>query len=200
VSSRDRVYAAERSPTLFPLIDPAANKLLGCPAGDPQPAKSLTALRGQVLVHGLGFSPDQPHARGDLHRFQLGHLHRHGDQRRQARHYLGRLTLTKLSSRRMEEKSGSRCAAGLRRGCSTAKTFSEKADQARQSGPGNDHLLARRQVRLRVLQLFTPETAIVSVADHKVVGKVKQESPFCRTSRQLRKEIRSGSPSKTWAR
>src|SRR5436309_4139822 len=30
-----------------------------------------------------------------------------------------------------------------------------------------------------VCSSFTPETAIVSVADHKVVGKVKQESPFC---------------------
>src|SRR5438309_6363271 len=30
-----------------------------------------------------------------------------------------------------------------------------------------------------VCSSFTPETAVVSVADHKVVGKVKQESPFC---------------------
>jgi YVTN family beta-propeller protein len=30
-----------------------------------------------------------------------------------------------------------------------------------------------------VCSSFTPETAVVSVADHKIVGKVKQESPFC---------------------
>src|SRR5215471_7564636 len=30
-----------------------------------------------------------------------------------------------------------------------------------------------------VCSSFNPETAIVSVVDHKVVGKVKQESPFC---------------------
>src|SRR5262245_39258596 len=30
-----------------------------------------------------------------------------------------------------------------------------------------------------VCSSFTPETDVVSVADHKIVGKVKQESPFC---------------------
>ncbi len=30
-----------------------------------------------------------------------------------------------------------------------------------------------------VCSSFNPETVVISVADHKIVGRVKQESPFC---------------------
>ena len=41
------------------VIDPAANRLLGViRLGDPQPANLSPLYRGQLLVHGLGFSPD----------------------------------------------------------------------------------------------------------------------------------------------
>src|SRR5260370_39393260 len=59
VSARDRVYAAEQFSNTVSVIDPAANKLLGViRLGDPQPANLSPLYRGQVLVHGLGFSPD----------------------------------------------------------------------------------------------------------------------------------------------
>src|ERR1700719_3639697 len=39
--------------------DPAANKLLGViRLGDPQPANMTPLYKGQLLVHGMGFSPD----------------------------------------------------------------------------------------------------------------------------------------------
>src|SRR4030095_15118330 len=41
------------------VIDPAANTLLGViRLGDPQPANLSPLYRGQLLVHGMGFSPD----------------------------------------------------------------------------------------------------------------------------------------------
>src|SRR2546430_12771187 len=59
VSGRDRVYAAEQFSNTVSVIDPAANKLLGViRLGEPQPANLSPLYRGQVLVHGLGFSPD----------------------------------------------------------------------------------------------------------------------------------------------
>ena len=59
VSSRDRVYAAEQFSNTVSVIDPSANKLLGViRLGDPQPANLSPLYRGQLLVHGLGFSPD----------------------------------------------------------------------------------------------------------------------------------------------
>ena len=59
VSHRDRVYAAEQFSNTVSVTDPAANKLLGViRLGDPQPANFSPLYRGQLLVHGMGFSPD----------------------------------------------------------------------------------------------------------------------------------------------
>src|SRR5262249_56506828 len=59
VGVRDRVYAAEQFSNTVSVIDPTANKLLGViRLGDPQPANLSPLYRGQLLVHGLGFSPD----------------------------------------------------------------------------------------------------------------------------------------------
>src|SRR6202041_969521 len=59
VSHRDRVYAAEQFSNTVSVIDPADNKLLGViRLGDAQPANFSPLYKGQVLVHGMGFSPD----------------------------------------------------------------------------------------------------------------------------------------------
>src|SRR5438270_3845081 len=60
VSHRDRVYAAEQFSNTVSVIDPADNRLLGViRLGDPQPGNMSPLYRGQLLVHGLGFSPDK---------------------------------------------------------------------------------------------------------------------------------------------
>jgi len=59
VSHRDRVYAAEQFSNTVSVTDPADNKLLGViRLGDPQPGNLSPLYKGQVLVHGMGFSPD----------------------------------------------------------------------------------------------------------------------------------------------
>ncbi len=56
---RDRVYAAEQFSNTVSVTDPVSAKLLGViRLGDPQPASLSPLYRGQLLVHGLGFSPD----------------------------------------------------------------------------------------------------------------------------------------------
>src|SRR5713101_1950343 len=59
ISSQDRVYAADQTSNTVSVIDPSSNKLLGViRLGDPVPAALSPLYRGQLLVHGLGFSPD----------------------------------------------------------------------------------------------------------------------------------------------
>jgi YVTN family beta-propeller protein len=58
ISSKDRVYAAEQFSNTVSVTDPSTNKLLGViRLGDPQPGNLSPLYRGQVLVHGMGFSP-----------------------------------------------------------------------------------------------------------------------------------------------
>jgi len=59
VSSHDRVYAANQTSNTVSVIDPSTNKLLGLiRLGDPVPGALSPLYRGQLLVHGLGYSPD----------------------------------------------------------------------------------------------------------------------------------------------
>ena len=59
VSHQDRVYSADQYSNTVSVIDPASNKLLGViRLGDPQPGNLSPLYGGQVLVHGMGFSPD----------------------------------------------------------------------------------------------------------------------------------------------
>ena len=59
ISHRDRVYAAEQFSNTVSVTDPVDNKLLGViRLGDPQPGNFSPLYKGQVLVHGMGYSPD----------------------------------------------------------------------------------------------------------------------------------------------
>ena len=59
VSSHDRVYAADQTSNTVSVIDPSSNKLLGViRLGDPLPGSLSPLYKGQLLVHGLGYSPD----------------------------------------------------------------------------------------------------------------------------------------------
>jgi len=59
ISSHDRVYAADQTSNTVSVIDPSSNKLLGViRLGDPVPGALSPLYNGQLLVHGLGYSPD----------------------------------------------------------------------------------------------------------------------------------------------
>ncbi len=58
-SSHDRVYTADQTSNSVSVIDPGSNRLLGIiRLGDPVPGALSPLYKGQLLVHGLGFSPD----------------------------------------------------------------------------------------------------------------------------------------------
>jgi YVTN family beta-propeller protein len=55
----DRVYTAEQSSNTVSVIDPATNKYLGSiHLGEDVPVALSPLYRGELLVHGMGFSPD----------------------------------------------------------------------------------------------------------------------------------------------
>ena len=59
ISHQDRVYSAEQYSNTVSVTDPVDNKLLGTiHLGDPLPANLSPLYKGQLLVHGMGFSPD----------------------------------------------------------------------------------------------------------------------------------------------
>src|SRR6202035_1848793 len=60
VSHMERVYSAEQYPNTVSVTDPADNSLLASiHLGDPTPSSLSPLYKGQLLVHGLGFSPDR---------------------------------------------------------------------------------------------------------------------------------------------
>ena len=59
ISIHDRVYVADQTSNTVSVIDPSTNQLLGViRLGDPVPGALSPLYKGQLLVHGLGFSPD----------------------------------------------------------------------------------------------------------------------------------------------
>src|SRR5271165_6225853 len=59
ISTHDRVYATDQTSNTVSVIDPSGNKLLGViRLGNPVPGALSPLYRGQLLVHGLGYSPD----------------------------------------------------------------------------------------------------------------------------------------------
>ena len=62
--------------------------------------------------------------------------------------------------------------------CSTAQTFEEKTRIKVPAGPGMQIFSPDGKYGY-VCSSFNPETVVITVADHQIVGHVKQDSPFC---------------------
>ncbi|WP_308169740.1 DUF305 domain-containing protein [Acrocarpospora catenulata] len=59
VSGQDRVYTADQTSNTVSVLNPATNRLLGViRLGDTVPGALNPLYKGQLLVHGMGFSPD----------------------------------------------------------------------------------------------------------------------------------------------
>src|SRR2546425_2262100 len=178
VSARDRVYAAEQFSNTVSVIDPAANKLLGViRLGDPQPANLSPLYRGQLLVHGLGFSPD--HRTLAVVSIGSNSVTFIDTATNAVKHvtYVGRSPHEAFFTPDGKEVwvtvRGEDYVAVL-----DGKTFLEKARIKLPNGPGMTIFSPDGKYGY-VCSSFTPETDVVSVGDHKIAGKVKQESPFC---------------------
>ena len=178
VSHRDRVYAAEQFSNTVSVTDPADNKLLGViRLGDPQPGNFSPLYRGQVLVHGMGFSPD--HRTIAVVSIGSNSVTFIDTATNAVKHvtYVGRSPheafFTPDGSEVWVAVRGEDYVAVL-----DGSTFEEKLRIKVPNGPGMQIFSPDGKYGY-VCSSFTPETVVVSVADHRIVGRVKQESPFC---------------------
>jgi YVTN family beta-propeller protein len=59
ITSHDRVYMSDQTSNTVSVVDPSTNRLLGViRLGDELPASLNPRYKAQLLVHGMGFSPD----------------------------------------------------------------------------------------------------------------------------------------------
>ena len=178
VSHRDRVYAAEQFSNTVSVTDPASNKLVGViRLGDPQPGNFSPLYKGQVLVHGMGFSPD--HKTIAVVSIGSNSVTFIDTATNSVKHttYVGRSPHEAFFTRDGKEVwvtvRGEDYVAVL-----DGKSFEEKTRIKVAAGPGMQIFSPDGKYGY-VCSSFNPETAVISVADHQIVGRVKQDSPFC---------------------
>ncbi|RXF70884.1 YncE family protein [Hansschlegelia zhihuaiae] len=178
VSHRDRVYAAEQFSNTVSVTDPASNKLLGViRLGDPQPGNLSPLYKGQVLVHGMGFSSDhRTLAVVSIGSNSVTFIDTATNAVKRTT-YVGRSPHEAFFTPNGKEVwvtvRGEDYVAVL-----DASTFEEKTRIKVAAGPGMT-IFSPDGTYGYVCSSFNPETAVISVADHKVIGKMKQDSPFC---------------------
>jgi YVTN family beta-propeller protein len=187
LSHHDRVYTADQFSNTVSVIDPADNRLLGViPLGSPPMATTpmlpapgtLSPLyRDQLLVHGMGFSPDgrtivvisittNSATFIDTETNTVKHIT-----------YFGRAPHEAFFTPDGKEVwvviRGENYVAVL-----DGRTYQEKARIIVPNGPGMTIFSPDGKYGY-VCSSFTPETVVISVVQRTIVGRVKQESPFC---------------------
>lgn len=178
ISHKDRVYAAEQFSNTVSVTDPVDNKLLGLiRLGDPQPGNMSPLYRGQVLVHGMGFSPDgRTLAIVSIGSNSVTFIDTATNAVKHTS-YLGRAPHEAFFTPDGRELwvtiRGEDYIAVL-----DATTYTEKTQIKVPAGPGMQIFSPDGKYGY-VCSSFNPETVVISVADHAIIGSVKQESPFC---------------------
>jgi len=178
VSHHDRVYSAEQYSNTVSVTDPVDNTLVGSiHLGDPTPSSLSPLYTGQLLVHGMGFSPDNRTivvvAIGsnavifiDTATNSVKHIT-----------YVGRSPHEPFFTPDGKEVwvtvRGTNYVSVL-----DGTTYEEKTRITVPNGPGMTIFSPDGKYGY-VCSSFTPETDVITVADHKIVGKVVQASPFC---------------------
>ncbi|MGC2779702.1 MAG: YncE family protein [Bradyrhizobium sp.] len=178
VSHRDRVYAAEQFSNTVSVTDPVDNKLVGViRLGDPQPGNFSPLYKGQVLVHGMGFSPD--HKTLAIVSIGSNSVTFVDTATNTVKHttYVGRSPHEAFFTPDGKEVwvtvRGENYVSVL-----DAVSFEEKTRIKTPNGPGMQIFSPDGKYGY-ICSSFNPETDIVTVADHQIVARVKQESPFC---------------------
>ena len=178
ISHQDRVYSAEQYSNTVSVTDPADNKLLGTiRLGDPWPADLSPLYKGQLLVHGMGFSPD--HRTIAVVAVGSNAVNFIDTATSSVKHvsYVGRSPheafFTMDGSEVWVAVRGENYVSVL-----DGTTYEEKTRITVPNGPGMTIFSPDGKYGY-VCSSFTPETVVITVADHKIVGRVAQASPFC---------------------
>ena len=177
ISSRDRVYLSEQASNTVSVIDPSSNKLLGViRLGDLTPGNLSPLYKGQLLVHGMGFSPDGK----TLLAVSIGSnsVTFIDTATNTVRHtsYVGRSPHEAMFTRDGKEVwvtvRGEDYVQVL-----DAKTFEPKKRIVVPNGPGMT-IFSRDGKYGYVVSSFMPQTAVVDTRTHEIVGRIEQALPF----------------------
>jgi YVTN family beta-propeller protein len=178
ISHRDRVYSAEQFSNTVSVTDPVDNRLVGViRLGDPQPVNFTPLYRGQLLVHGVGFSPD--HKTIAVVSIGSNSVTFIDTATNAVRHttYVGRspheVFFTPDGKEIWVTVRGEDYVAVL-----DGRSFEETSRIKVPGGPGMQIFSPDGKYGY-VCSSFNPETVVITVADHQIVGHVTQDSPFC---------------------
>jgi YVTN family beta-propeller protein len=178
IGHQDRVYSAEQYSNTVSVTDPVDNKLVGTiRLGEPLPANLSPLYKGQLLVHGMGFSPD----RRTIAVVAIGSnaVNFIDTATNSVKHvtYVGRSPHEAFFTTDGREVwvviRGENYVSVL-----DGTTYEEKTRISVPNGPGMTIFSPDGKYGY-VCSSFTPETVVITVADHKIVGRVPQASPFC---------------------
>ena len=178
ISSHDRVYTSDQFSNTVSVVDPSTNKFLGViRLGDPSPANFSPLYKGQVLVHGMGFSPD--HRTIGVVSIGSNSVTFIDTATNTVKHvtYVGRAPHEAFWTQDGKEVwvtvRGENYIDVL-----DGHTYQEKTRITTPPGPGMT-IFSPNGKYAYACNSFNPVTDVISVADHKIVATVKQASPFC---------------------
>src|ERR1700733_10937693 len=178
ISHHDRVYSAEQFSNTVSVTDPADNTLVGAiHLGNPLPASFSPLYKGQLLVHGMGFSPD--HHTLAVVAIGSNAVNFIDTATNAVKHitYVGRSPHEAFFTPDGKEVwvavRGENYISVL-----DGTTYEEKTRIIVPNGPGMTIFSPDGKYGY-VCSSFTPETDVITIADHQIVGKVVQASPFC---------------------
>ena len=178
VSSKDRFYTSDQFSNTVSVIDPSTNTLLGViKLGDQTPANLSPLYKGQLLVHGMGFSPDG----STLAVISIGSnsVTFIDTATNAVKHttYVGR-----SPHEAFFRPDGREVWVSVRGedyiSVLDGSTFGETGRIPVPNGPGMTIFSPDGKYGY-VCSSFSPETVVIDTASKKIVGHVKQESPFC---------------------
>jgi YVTN family beta-propeller protein len=178
ISHKDRFYTSDQFSNTISVIDPMDNKLLGVlRLGDATPANLSPLYKGQLLVHGMGFSPD--HRTLAVVSIGSNSVTFIDTATNAIKHvtYVGRSPHEAFFTPNGKEVwitvRGEDYVAVL-----DGRTFEETTRIKVPAGPGMTIFSPDGQYGY-VCSSFNPETVVIATAGHKIVGHVTQDSPFC---------------------
>jgi len=178
ISSQDRVYAADQTSNTVSVIDPSSNKLLGViRLGDPVPGALSPLYKGELLVHGLGYSPDSRTLAVISVASNSVTLIDTATNGIKGKVYVGRSPHEAFFTADGRELSvtvrGENYVSVIDPALMKETRRIELAD-----GPGMTIFSTDGRYGF-VCSSFTPELAVVDAASHQVVSRLPQASPFC---------------------
>jgi YVTN family beta-propeller protein len=178
VTSHDRVYAADQTSNTVSVIDPSTNKLLGViRLGDPVPGALSPLYKGELLVHGLGYSPDSKTLAVVSVASNSVTLIDTATNKVKGKIYVGRSPHEAFFT-----PDGRELWVTVRgeNYISVIDTVQMKETRRMElaNGPGMTMFGPDGKYGF-VCSSFTPELDVLDVATHELLKRLPQESPFC---------------------